>query len=513
MTKRRAFVIPLIALVIMTALAALAPAAHADGGDFSLDFIAAGPFTYNHDTGVGGAYADRTISKTEGVVESLEGGDFACGDKVVYFTAITVNAGATGKQNIELDYGFLAEPTGQPGVGHALPISAEPNPNDSGMAGDWQDTTAAIVSNTAKIDTSGPQDEVVATVAVNHLDPGETFIVRVVLELSCIPDSDPTGNLQGAIHAARVVDPVEDTINVGDQTIPFKSLSEISQPASVSVDLGACEPSVGSSVTPLTVAITPSGAASVTVDGPNGFTHTFTGSGGSIDLAPGHYTWTATAGSGFVLGGKTSGSFDVADCSLVAASVNVTVGSCPATSSATKPVAVAINPDGGATVEISGPNGYHTTVTGSGATLNLAAGDYTWSAKERSGFSLIGAKSGSFSVGSCVVQVLPKTFLPKPLPKTGTPLPGVAAVGFAFLLLGVGMVSASRRTPGAAAATGRTSLVARLSGRTMWTAPEQRLVLDSFTLRDLLTSARTRCEGAIARRRDGHTGRAGPGDG
>src|ERR687892_1692457 len=117
MKTRRALVIPLITLVIMTTLAAMAPAAFADGGDFSLDFVAAGPFTYDHDTGVGGEFADRTISKTDGVVESLEGGDFECGDKVVYFTEITVDAGASGEQDIELDYEFLAEPTGQPGVG------------------------------------------------------------------------------------------------------------------------------------------------------------------------------------------------------------------------------------------------------------------------------------------------------------------------------------------------------------------------------------------------------------
>src|SRR5688572_2507994 len=70
-----------------------------DGGDFSLDFIAAAPFTYHHSTG-GGAYDDRTIGKENDVVESLEGGDFAAGDIVTYFVAITVDAGATGVQTI-----------------------------------------------------------------------------------------------------------------------------------------------------------------------------------------------------------------------------------------------------------------------------------------------------------------------------------------------------------------------------------------------------------------------------
>src|SRR5918996_4517515 len=117
MKTRRALVIPLITLVIMTTLAAMAPAAHADGGDFSLDFVAAGPFTYDHITGVGGEYGDRTISKTDGVVESLEGGDFACGDKVVFFVRVAVEDGASSGGDIEIDMSLGAETTGQPGVG------------------------------------------------------------------------------------------------------------------------------------------------------------------------------------------------------------------------------------------------------------------------------------------------------------------------------------------------------------------------------------------------------------
>ena len=131
MTIRRALGLPLITVMIMAALIGMAAPAHADGGDFSLDFIAAGPFTYDHDTGVGGEYADRTISKTDGVVESLEGGDFACGDRVVYFAAITVDEAAVGAQDIDLTFGFLAEPTGQSGVGHSDLLSATANTGDS----------------------------------------------------------------------------------------------------------------------------------------------------------------------------------------------------------------------------------------------------------------------------------------------------------------------------------------------------------------------------------------------
>ena len=666
MTKRRALVIPLITLVIMTTLAAMAPAAHADGGDFSLDFIAAGPFTYNHDTGVGGEYNGREISKTEGVVESLEGGDFECGDKVVYFTAITVADGAE-TQDIELDFGFLAEPTGQPGVGHDLPIVASPNEDDSGMAGGWEDTTASIVPGTDKIDESGSNDEVIATVAINNLDGGEVFILRLVLELTCIFDSDPTGNLQGEIHAGRVVDPVEDVIPVGNQTVPFQSLSAISQPATISVSVGAC-PAPGSPTRPVTIGIDPPGSATVTITGPGG-PYVITGDGDTLDLAPGNYSWTAAAALGWFIEGPASGSFTVGSCPRISASasievgacprpgsptrpvtvtidgpvtltiegpggpyevtetdtldlepgdytwsadvpdthrlevdsgeftvascprlpasvsvevgacpapgsatrpvivtidgpvtltiegpggpyvvtetdtldlapgdytwsadvpdthalevdsgeftvgacpaieasVTITVGACPAASSTTKSTSVAINPDGGASVEISGPNGYQTTVTGSGTTLDLAQGTYTWSATANPTYQIIGASSGSFVVGSCVVQVLPKTILPK----TGTELPGVGMAGFAFVLLGFAMVTASRRAPRAARAAGVSAMVTHLSGRRVWTTPEPRFVLRSLDLIGRRRGPRT----WAARRRETGSGRAGPSGG
>ena len=60
------------------------------GGDISIDFVAAGPFSYDRTTGIGGQYDGRIIDKNTGVVESLEGGDFNCGDIVVFFDAITV---------------------------------------------------------------------------------------------------------------------------------------------------------------------------------------------------------------------------------------------------------------------------------------------------------------------------------------------------------------------------------------------------------------------------------------
>ena len=385
MTKRRVLVIPLISVVIMTALTALAPAAHAAGGDFSLDFAAARPSTYNHDTGVGGSFADK--------VESLEGGDFACGDKVVYFQEITVDPGATGKQDIELDFGFLAEPTGAPGVGMTDILSASANPGDgSGTIGD---DAVSILSKS--IDTSGPKDELKTTITVTNLDPGEVFVLRMVVLLTCIPNASPTGNLQGELLAGREVAPVQDVIPGGNQTVPFKSVSEILQPAGVTVTVGDC-PGPGSPTRPVAVAISPSGSAAVTITGPGG-PYVVTGSGDTLDLAPGDYSWTAVAEPGFLLAGPTSGQFTVGTCPKLPASVTVQVGTCPRPGSDTRPVTVTISPAGSATVTIEGPGGPY-VVSGSGDSLNLPVGSYTWTATADATHQLA-VDSGAFSVASC----------------------------------------------------------------------------------------------------------------
>ena len=636
MIKRRALVIGMVTLIVMTALSAMAPAAHADGGDFSLDFIAAGPFTYNHDTGVGGEYADRTISKTEGVVESLEGGDFSCGDRVVYFTQIVVDDGATGEQDIELDFSFLAETTGQPGAGHEELISASRNVEGApGEVGDVEDTTVSIISQSIDEDPPPAKDTLFATIRVENLDPGEEFILRLVTLLECDPNSDPTGNLQADLQSAETI-PDGDAIGSGDQTIPFKDIQDLRQPAGVSVSVGEC-PEPGSPTVPVTVDITPPGSATVTILGEGG-PYVVTGNGDTLDLEPGNYTWTAVAEPGFILdaptsGGfvvqecpflpaavtvrvgacpepgsptvpvtvvidpdssatvtieaedgttyevtgdgdvldlppghytwtaeaaptyeldvvsgeftvqecpflpasvtvevgpcpapgsatvpvtvtidpagsatvtieaedgttyevtgdgdvldlpagdytwtaeaaptyeldSTSGGFSVQECPAILASVNVTVGACPPTSSTTKPVTVTINPDGAAEVTLSGPNGFVQILTGTGATLDLAPGTYTWTAVANPTFELIGPTQGSIEVGSCVIEVLPK----KELPKTGADLPGLGAFGFGMLLLGVAMVAVSRRPAPANGSVGstHTTIVDRLSGRIDW---------------------------------------------
>ena len=210
---------PILALGILPT-----PWAAADGGDFSIDFVAAGPFTYNHVTGVGGQYDGRLISKTQGVNESLEGGDFSCGDKVVYFAAVQVDAGAIGTQNIQIDFEFASEPTGQGTIGIDDLELAALNVGDTGNLGLDGNESASIVSE--NLVTAG-KDHLDATVAITNLNAGERFILRLVTLLTCPTNDAPTGNIQSSVDGARVTSPVADNISVGNQTVPMMSLANI----------------------------------------------------------------------------------------------------------------------------------------------------------------------------------------------------------------------------------------------------------------------------------------------
>src|SRR5262249_56116275 len=100
MVKKRLMSQTMLAVLLSMALVGqpvLVGKAFAAGGDFSLDFTAAAPFTYDHDIG-GGTFDDRTVGKNKNIVESLEGGDFDCGDPVSFLTPIQIAPRATCPQ-------------------------------------------------------------------------------------------------------------------------------------------------------------------------------------------------------------------------------------------------------------------------------------------------------------------------------------------------------------------------------------------------------------------------------
>ncbi len=214
--------------------------AWADGGDFSLDFVAAAPLTYNHLSG-GGAYDDRTIGRDKDVVESLEGGDFACGDLVTFLTQIVVDSGASSAQTIELDYEFTAHSTGQQGVSlgdivnqmvnyGAVSGGDGPGGTDSGIADNANSVATLVVGSEVLTGTEFVKPSLLkGTLNVTNLEAGEKVVVRVDVRINCNGET-PTGNMQARLAAARVTSPADDTINTGDQTIPFKHVGAIKPP-------------------------------------------------------------------------------------------------------------------------------------------------------------------------------------------------------------------------------------------------------------------------------------------
>lgn len=236
----------LLRAALALALGLLSAPAFALGGDFDgVDFAASAPFTYNHDTG-GGAYDLGVIGKAKDVVESLEGGDFACGDIVTYFVAFDMSASpAEARQSAQFQLSFLADTTGQSGAAHVQVVQSKVNygtvecaPNLSCAAGpggtdagniDDGGSTATLLEQHFENGT-GPfnqASELVGTFQVDDLEAGEHVIVRIDTRIGCKPGTSPTGNLQAEIRWVKEVSPSQDIVNAGNQTIPFKQIGDM----------------------------------------------------------------------------------------------------------------------------------------------------------------------------------------------------------------------------------------------------------------------------------------------
>ena len=209
---------------------------YASGGDFSLDFTAAAPFSYDHSTG-GGAYNDRTVGKFDDIVESLEGGDFACTDIVTFLTQISVDGGAAGAQTIRVRLEFTAHATGQQGValvdndvvGAGVSAAINQAADDFGTVDDGG-STATVVPDSEVYDgvVFVKPTTFYRTVDVTDLEAGETVVLRSDVSIAC-NGSKPSGNMQARLASAQVIAPLADTINSGDQTVPFKQVGSIKQ--------------------------------------------------------------------------------------------------------------------------------------------------------------------------------------------------------------------------------------------------------------------------------------------
>jgi len=171
--------------------------------------------------------------------------------------------------------------------------------------------------------------------------------------------------------------------------------------ASTLVVAGVCAVNAnGAPLGSVQVTIDPNSGATLVISGPGG-PYNFSGSGGSAELAPGSYSWQATPGPGFTLGGQSSGAFDIDPCE---ASVSVDSDVCELVGSPVGAVEVGIDPDSSAIVTVYSDAALTNpvaTFTGVGGTASLAPGTYYWAAAAGGGFSLTGDTSGSFTIEPC----------------------------------------------------------------------------------------------------------------
>jgi len=233
----------------------------ATSGDFNtIDFVAAAPYCYHHKTG-GGAFNDDTSGKNADTVESLEGKDFKCGDIISYLIIVEMKDNSTvtdKKQDLQMKLSFLADPTGQSGVGFGniagvsinLPNKPVENGNNfkqtapgplvrpqtaGGCLGKYGTDGAAFSNGDERVilierkltkPLFTPAATLEATVRITNLEPTERVVVRADVFIYCLPGSRPTGNLQGDIlWKVSTID--FSSISGGQQTVPLLGVGGI----------------------------------------------------------------------------------------------------------------------------------------------------------------------------------------------------------------------------------------------------------------------------------------------
>jgi hypothetical protein len=178
--------------------------------DASVDFEGADPSLYDHSTGLGGG----THANSDNI-ESLNGGDFHCGDIVAFLNYISdiEGSGTFTWQNI-----FSKSNTGAGGpvgfgavTGAAAIISAQINPGDTDNVGLDGDEVVGLIAGADATD-------LIASLSVTNLEPGETIVVRVMVRLECLG-----GGAEGTVHSSA------EGTGTGGQTVPLQNPGEVVQ--------------------------------------------------------------------------------------------------------------------------------------------------------------------------------------------------------------------------------------------------------------------------------------------
>lgn len=184
------------------------------------------------------------------------------------------------------------------------------------------------------------------------------------------------------------------------------------QQVEVSVVPGSCYlDSQLQSKTWFSVDIDPMSGAVVDVTGP-GYSASFPADGGGASVPPGEYNWEVTLATGYSTTSPLQGSFTADSCELedVPVSISVIPGSCSWDGNQSWAIYnVNIDPDGGAAVTVTGPDGYAALFQVSGSDT-VRPGTYNWTASVPPGYATTDPVEGSFTVYDCepepeVVQV------------------------------------------------------------------------------------------------------------
>lgn len=221
--------------LIVTGIATALPSGAAAQTDISLDFTAAAPLSYDHATG-GGAYDNRSVGRDRDVVESLAGTDFACDDVVTFLTRIDTGASVVSGSVMELSFEHLADATGQSGIGFSEVLDARLNTGNVGGEGpggtDLAITgpgtpSAALIDQHLTAPLFTPRAVLASTVRITGLEPSSSTVLRLDVRVACHGTARPTGNLQAAVAGARLTAPSVTPVRVGNQTIPFRMIANV----------------------------------------------------------------------------------------------------------------------------------------------------------------------------------------------------------------------------------------------------------------------------------------------
>jgi uncharacterized repeat protein (TIGR01451 family) len=206
----------------------------ADVDGASVDFEAAAPGSYSTVDGSGGGVHGTSV-------ESLNGGDFQCGDMVVFLNYIEVDSGSGDLTVINI---FESETTPGVLIGFTNVVSVGINTGDPANATNG-DESVSIDGQSGPVGLSDAPATV--TFTVSNLAPGEAIVIRVVAQLQCRQAPSGGGVVQSSADSPD--------INIGNQTVPLQSPGSL-VPPSITVSKGCPSIQSGPVGTPLVYPIT-----------------------------------------------------------------------------------------------------------------------------------------------------------------------------------------------------------------------------------------------------------------